>query len=330
MLIVRFSALGDIAMIAPVVRAYAEVSPQTTFTIATAPMMAPFFQRIPNLRFEAVNTKAYEGVWGIIRLFRRLHRLRPHLFLDQHQVLRTYILCFLFFLSGLPVFAIKKGRWQKSMLTRQRHKRLQPLPSMISKYRDTFVRAGFPSLPIDEVPHIRKIAAEQRESRNIGIAPFAKHEAKAWPAEKMEQLIERLSLNGQFSIFLFGANNEEQTILKAWEQRYRHVRCMAGVGDFAIELSVIGIMDLLVSMDSANMHFASFMEIPVISIWGGTHPFAGFYGWRQDPNNVIQIQLACRPCSVFGNKRCRFGTLACLQEITVEEVFQKISLFFNR
>ena len=61
----------------------------------------------------------------------------------------------------------------------------------------------------------------------------------------------------------------------------------------------------------------------VISIWGATHPFAGFLGWGQDEKNIVQIDLYCRPCSVFGNKPCYRGDHACMNRIEEEMVFEK-------
>jgi ADP-heptose:LPS heptosyltransferase len=83
-------------------------------------------------------------------------------------------------------------------------------------------------------------------------------------------------------------------------------------------------MDLAVSMDSANMHLASLFGIPVISIWGATHPFTGFNGWNQPPGNAVQIDLYCRPCSVFGNKPCYRGDHACMQLLPEEMILERI------
>ena len=90
------------------------------------------------------------------------------------------------------------------------------------------------------------------------------------------------------------------------------------------ELVLMSHLDLMVSMDSSNMHLASLVDTPVISIWGATHPFAGFMGWRQSAQNSIQKELPCRPCSVYGNKPCHRGDYACLNQITPQEVFQHI------
>ena len=83
-------------------------------------------------------------------------------------------------------------------------------------------------------------------------------------------------------------------------------------------------MDTLISMDSANMHLASLFGVPVISVWGATHPFAGFYGWAQPADNAVQIDLYCRPCSVFGNKPCYRGDHACMQQLPEEKIMEKV------
>jgi ADP-heptose:LPS heptosyltransferase len=80
----------------------------------------------------------------------------------------------------------------------------------------------------------------------------------------------------------------------------------------------------MVSMDSANMHFASAVGTPVVSIWGATHPDFGFYGYGQDRANAMCANLPCQPCSAYGNKPCRFGDHRCMTAITPEMVMKKI------
>ena len=71
-------------------------------------------------------------------------------------------------------------------------------------------------------------------------------------------------------------------------------------------------LELMISMDSANMHLASLVGTRGFGL-GATHYFAGFLGYGQSENDIVEIiDLACRPCSVFfGNKPCFRGGL-CL------------------
>ena len=105
---------------------------------------------------------------------------------------------------------------------------------------------------------------------------------------------------------------------------------MAGKYSFAEELEHIAKLDVMVSMDSANMHFASCLGVPVVSIWGATHPCRGFYGWRQNPAWAVQKEMKCRPCSKYGNKPCRFRDYPCLTGIEPIEVMERIEKVLNK
>ena len=83
-------------------------------------------------------------------------------------------------------------------------------------------------------------------------------------------------------------------------------------------------LDAMVSMDSANMHMASLVNCPVVSIWGATHPYAGFVGWGQKEENFVQLDMPCRPCSIYGSKPCLRGDYACLSGIAPEVIADKV------
>ena len=90
------------------------------------------------------------------------------------------------------------------------------------------------------------------------------------------------------------------------------------------ELILMSHLDVMLSMDSANMHLASLTATPVVSVWGATHPYAGFVGWNQPQENIIQADLDCRPCSIYGKRPCRRGDLACMNMIRPEQIVERI------
>jgi ADP-heptose:LPS heptosyltransferase len=164
-----------------------------------------------------------------------------------------------------------------------------------------------------------------KEGKWIGIAPFAKHPGKIYPIENMELIVETFSKRGDITIFLFGGRDAEQEVLEDWARKYPRVKNIADKYPLDKELSLISSLDLLVCMDSANMHFASLVGTTVISIWGATHPYAGFYGYRQLPENAIQLDLDCRPCSIYGNKPCHRGDWACLKQLPPSLIISKVT-----
>ena len=314
-------------MAAPVVRQAATAFPEVRFTMVSRPFLQPFFEGVPNLQFIGVNLdKDYRGLKGIWKLFRTLRALQPSCVADIHDVLRTKILRLFFRLYGVRVYKIDKGRKEKHLLTRGKNKILQPLKTSFERYREVLEKCVGTTFSADTpftIPHYTK-TIDLENKKAIGIAPFAKHEGKIYPLRKMEDVVAHFSA-ANVPIFLFGAGNEERAILEMWEQRYPNVQSTIGkIGNLSGELALIQQLSVMISMDSANMHFASFLGTPVVSVWGATHPFAGFYGWQQSPENIVSAELSCRPCSVYGNKECARNDYFCLNEISPVAIIEKV------
>ena len=88
-------------------------------------------------------------------------------------------------------------------------------------------------------------------------------------------------------------------------------------------------LNVMLSMDSANLHLASLVGTPVVSVWGATHPYAGFMGWGQSTDNAVQIDLPCRPCSVYGSKPCVRGDFACMNQIEPADIVKRLEKFLE-
>lgn len=337
-LVVRFSAIGDVAMTVPSLYGACHANPDVRFIFVTRSSMASIFINAPsNLVVVGVDLKKeYKGLKGMRRLFRELtDRYDIDAVVDLHDVIRTKYLRLLARLKGLRVSRIHKGRKGKHALTRRNNKVMLPLETSRARYRDTFNRLG---LTPDEsfiglfggqkaAPAMYAAIRGPRVEgeRWVGIAPFAKHEGKIYPEKMMEEVVARLSRVPSMHVFLFGGGEHEREVLKGWQERYPGVRSLAeGRYGFATELALLSNLDCMVSMDSANMHLASLVDIPVVSIWGATHPYCGFKGWRQTDDNIIQLPLTCRPCSVFGDKPCYRGDYLCLNGIKPSVVVSKI------
>ena len=329
--------MGDVAMTIPVIDSFARNNPDIEITMLSSPKFAPLFENIPNLKFFPVDTKKeFKGILGIWKLFQTLKKETKYdSVIDLHDVLRSKMLRTYFRIIGVPVFKIEKGRKEKKELTKEEHKELKPLKSTIQRYEETFIRAGYPiktsfeglyKETISLSPTIKNVLGEKRE-KWLAIAPFAQHQGKIFPLNKMEELIQHYTRNTSTKIILFGGGKNEQQKLEEWSHNYTNVISIAGKFNLQEELQLLQQCDALLSMDSANMHFASLVKTPVVSIWGATHPFAGFYGYRQDLNDAVQLDLACRPCSIYGNKPCKKGNYPCLNNIDISLIINKLSKY---
>jgi len=329
LLVVRFSAMGDVAMTIPVVTRLLQQYPQLQITFVSDKKFEPLFRNIPGLNFFGADIKGiHKGIFGLLKLYREIkNKSTIHAIADLHDSLRSKIFSFLFRPSGINMGKIDKGRHDKKLLTRRNNKQLVQLATTFQRYAHVFEKMGYPVNLDTRQPRQRltvtdsvRILLEQSRSKLVGIAPFAKHPEKMYPPEKMEKVIEDL-LQKEYKVFFFGGGADEINHLQRWEQQFKGTVNTAGKFSFAQELELISQLDLMISMDSANMHLASLYGVPVVSIWGATHPFAGFYGYGQLPENAIQVELYCRPCSVFGNKKCYRGDRACMNMIAAEKIF---------
>ncbi len=330
-MVFRFSALGDVAMTAPILNLVTKQHPDLQLSVVSNPFMAPLFHGIDRLRFYGADTKKeFKGLRGLYRLSRDLRAELPYdAIADLHDVVRTKAIRF--FLGSKPIAVIDKGRQEKRELTRPINKHLRPLKTTFQRYADVFAKLERPVELITEEGICKPPAMSIQHpaigyTRVIGVAPFAKHAAKMYSLEKMKEVVGMLASEPDIKILLLGSRSEAP-ILESWEREWANVASLAGKYSFQDELAIIGSLDLMLSMDSANMHLASMYGVPVVSIWGGTHPYLGFYGWGQSLENAIQVDLPCRPSSVFGNKPCPVhGATGCMEGITPLLVVDRVKV----
>ena len=332
LLIIRFSALGDIAMTVPVVYDLAVQHPDLEITMLSREMARPIFERLPsNVHFIAADLNGrHKGLPGLCRLWRDAHLSEFDYIADFHDVLRTWWLRTEGCLRRKKVAKIDKGRKGKKALTRQKNKVFEQQTTSFERYAKVLEQLSYPVKP--QFVKLDYSFCETQKSPSetwVGIAPFAKHEAKVYPKDKMEQVIKALSQRGNTIIFLFGGGEEEKRQIAEICAKYPHVKAAQSQQGLRGELALMGQLDVMLSMDSANMHLASLVGTPVVSVWGGTHPYAGFLGWNQKSENCVQLNLPCRPCSVYGNKPCFRGDYACLNGIAPEQIIEKLNPYLQ-
>lgn len=333
-LVVRLSAIGDVAMTIPSIWSVAKNNPEVQITMVSQAFARDMVNQVAGVVFFEADVKhRHKGILGLWRLFNDLNRLgRFDAVADLHDVIRSKVIRTLFTLKGIKVVKIDKGRKEKKNLCKINDKHLVQLKTTFDRYADVFRKLNLQvddnfdyffreaKLPQEVISH-----TGYKKSRWIGIAPFAKHPGKIYPTELMEKVVEKLSSSKSNKIILIGGGGTEKELLDKWAKTFSNTISIARKFSILDELKIISNLDVLICMDSANMHFASLVNTPVVSIWGATHPFAGFYGWKQNPENAVQIDLYCRPCSIYGNKPCFRKDYACLNRISSEMVIDKVN-----
>ena len=145
-LVIRFSALGDVAMVVPIVYSLAMEYPHVHITVLSRGFARAFFEDLaPNVSFMEADVKhEYRGVKGLNTLYRRLIAKQFTAVADLHAVLRSNFLRMRFNFGRFHVEHIKKHRSQKRQLTSNRHKVFEQLPTSFENYADVFARLGYP------------------------------------------------------------------------------------------------------------------------------------------------------------------------------------------
>lgn len=339
-MLLRFSSMGDLAILEPVLRNFLEQYPEHELILVSRPKFAPIFAPLDRLQYHAVDLdQDFKGPLGLWRLSTQLHQLGADYIIDLHQVLRTIILRRYFqWRWGLRIPSLDKGRMEKSALSVNRaDKERKPLRATYLRYADLFEEIGLPvdlEPPLAAVPK-RKLNAElapllNKDGLRIGIAPFGRYPAKSYPPDLVEALIEQLlDYNPQIQIYLFGGGEEQLLFFEKQAKRWpKAVYSLAGkYSSLDQELALMAELNLMIAVDSANMHFAAMLEIPILSLWGPTHPFYGFYPWLQPMDHAILADLRQYPTlpSSMNGKNTHPGTEDCMRSITVEMIVTKVA-----
>ncbi|MCX6228556.1 MAG: glycosyltransferase family 9 protein [Bacteroidia bacterium] len=338
-IVFRLSAMGDVLLTVPVIKSILEANTELEITLVTRQFFAPFFYGIPRLNLIYPDLKGkHKGFLGLIKLFFELKKQGPfESVVDLHGVIRTRLISLLFKVTGSKSFAIDKGRKEKKFLLKSKYIRI--LKHSTVRYFDTFEKAGLkgslgkaPYLAIDDqAKNNANLFLEKCQitgsKYKIGLAPFATYQTKMWGVENFKALINLINTQFEVEFLLFGGGDHEIKQLTELKSCASNVHLAAGVLKLSEEIALVQSLDLMISMDSSNMHLATLCAVPTVSIWGGTHPAFGFFALGHSLEHHIQTpatSLKCRPCSVFGNKPCIYDKPKCMEMVTPSDVLKRL------
>lgn len=315
-LILRFSALGDILILLPLLKSIQNKKTNYHFTVASIPKLAFLFKDIPNVDFIGVEFKEnYKGCKGLIDLFHVFYVMKFDAVLDLHDVIRTKVLKLLFQMVKTPVFTFQKGRADKRKLIKDNIKTLPNLPTTFERYLAGF-KALDNSFEIIENQYFEKIELNEKcadfladfDSKWIGIAPFSKHKSKEYSLEKIREIVNGFSNKSEVKCIFFGYGEAEKNQIDSIFKDNEKVKNAISKFTFEEECAMISNLDIMISMDSANGHLSALFGVPTVTIWGATHPVIGFKPYLQPTENQILTNsdlFPNLPVSVYGKVRKR-------------------------
>ncbi|NQW25924.1 MAG: glycosyltransferase family 9 protein [Cryomorphaceae bacterium] len=293
--VVRFSALGDVLLLWPVIEAVANAYPSVRLTFFTRPRFLVHLPEHPQIEKVGLDVDKTYGNPFSLQLFwwGWLRSSYPVAWVDAHSHMRTRMGTWLAARFGAQIGRLQKHRGaRKAYLRRER----SSLPPVQSCYAEAFAEAGFPiSWPVS------RQVAPRNMSTNLLLAPFAAHASKRWNLEDAYTLATWWKGCGG-TVTLMG-QEEEVATWQGPEVLYSSPAQEAQIWPSAA---------VAVVMDSANQHLAALYQTPCVTLWMGTSPEAGFVPYNSSPaQHLVPHGLTCAPCSIYGTSTCSRGDFAC-------------------
>ncbi|MDG1252426.1 MAG: glycosyltransferase family 9 protein [Schleiferiaceae bacterium] len=295
MAVVRFSALGDVLLLWPVMTAVAEANPTLRITFFTRSGYLPHLPSHPTIDVIGLDLEeSYRNPIALNLFFYGWIRTHsPIAWVDAHAHLRTRLGTSLAAMLGTKIGRLDKHRSaRKAFLNRK----CKALPSIQSLYAEAFAQAGFPILWPGHLEW------EQRAPSEVMIlAPFSAQASKSMPLIDAAALAQRWMDHGG-RVVLMASKAEAQQ----WQGPV--------VETPALEEELVYWKSAAVAVvtDSANQHLAALHGTPSVTLWMGTSPQAGFAPRQLSLHrDLVPTNLACFPCSIYGKSSCSRSDFAC-------------------
>ena len=332
-LITCFSSISNVAAIVPQLFGLVNDYPQHEFIVLSRSFLYPLFDKLPRVTFVGADIRGeHKTVVGMYQLFKQLKAMKPDIVLDMQYSLRTRMITRLFALTGTRTLRIDFAAVEQKRLIREGAKKSKPIPTIFDRQARLYAKIRLQVN--DSFRKLYEPTAEQKAKINelygekqgqwIGIAPFSIARGKILPFRKMKNIIAHFDKQPDTKIFLFGAGEMENELLSDWQSLYDNVYAVHTNLQLDDELTLMNYLDVMLCMDSANMHLASLMAVPVVSVWGATHYYSGFLGWRQSPDHCVGVDFSCRPCSAHSDRKCKYGDYRCLESLHSSKVIEVI------
>ncbi len=304
-LIVRFSSLGDVALVSVLIDPL--ISAGYRPYLLTFEPYHTLFEDDPRVEVIPARREGFPQK----SLMEVLKEKKFDLFIDAHKNLRSLILRVL--LGGRWVSYRKEAVRRRIAVLFGRLKR----PFYVTEgYLEALRKVGIDGKPLPRIVvsegRVRKVSRLLPKGDFVAMAPGARYRKKVYPRfGEVARLLKREGLE------VVWVGDEKDSDL---------INGLPGVnlcGKLSLPdlLAVLKRARLFIGNDSGPIHCARAVGTRAVQIYGGTHPTLGFSLYPEE-GSVIVKDLPCQPCDLHGKGNCRFGDYRCL-DIDPEVIFEE-------
>ena len=324
-LIIRFSAIGDIVLSSPIIRCIKAQMPNAEIHYCTKPQYAELVKYNPHIdKVHYVN----ESLRGLIK---ELKKEKFDFIADLHNSLRSKLIRAALF--NVKSKHIDKINFEKWLMVKFKINRL-PKKHVVDRYFDVlkplhiFNDENGLEYHIPEKDELEPdwLPKEYRGEYYV-FAIGATYNTKKLPKERIIQIID--SINKPFILIGGPAEAKEGEEIERFFTRTeagkpnepylqneldKKAIVFNGCGKFNLNQSafIIKYANEVHAHDTGMMHVAAALKKKIVSYWGNTIPEFGMYPYQTRFSIIQKEGLSCRPCSKLGHATCPEGHFKCM------------------
>ena len=332
--VTRFSSLGDIILLLPMLRILRLNAPDSYITAITLNKYAELFKREESID-EVVEIRG-DSLKELKQLIQELNKRKFDIFIDAHNVLRSNLIYK--FIKAPKKIQLKKEGLKKFLLINLKINLYTESQSLFGDYMNLAEKVLGQIKP--QYPHGLNINQKEKETvtqllnekaidtqKLICIAPGARWNTKRWPEKNFAGLIGKLK-SLELQPVLIGGKSDTTVCIEIKNLIETNIPDFSGKLSIFETAELLGRSKLLVTNDSAPLHLSELMNTPVVAIFGPTVREFGYFP-RLKESIAIEKRLWCRPCSRNGARICFRGDKPCLTSISVDDVLNSVIQTLN-
>jgi heptosyltransferase-2 len=330
-LVLRFSAVGDVVLTSPALEALKTALPKTRVIFATKARLGHLVRYNPNVD-EVLPLQDGESPFSLAS---RARALGVDAVLDLHGKLRSKLVRAALPSARSAVWT--KRDWRDTVPVKLGLRPYHPDRLMAERYHAAVEALVGRELPRGQLRYVpgpadRALAQAALQEQGadltrpiLGLSPGANWQTKRWPAERFGELAGLASAAGWQVATAAGPDERElASVMKTYAPDLIDLSGqldLAGLGGFIASCSAF------VANDSGPMHLARALGVPTLAFFGSTSPLV--FAW-QGHGLMFEAGLECAPCSFFGRRSCPKGHFRCMLDQSVEAAWAALQPLMDR
>ncbi len=332
-LVLKLSAIGDVILATSSLKALRAHFPKAQIHCLTSPEGAGVLQRCPYINSVIIvdpTCKNFKSLWNAGQ---HLRRFRFDKVIDFQNNRLSHMLGFLSLAKER--YGYDNGKWSflQSHRVKNNASGLSPVAHQFKilhelgiEYEDTLRLELWTSKREQEYAQALldgEWLGLSKDMVGINVAASERWDSKNWPLEHMAKLCDLLGQKN-IRVFLTGQHKDKPVARQIIQRAKAKPADFTGKTNILQLAALIGRCKAYITADSAPLHVAAAMRVPVIAFFGPTDPIRHMP--PTDKSIVLRKVMNCSPCY---SGVCRIKTHACMQEILPEEVFKKVQELMN-